>query len=163
MNGCGEKIMSKDALIARVKELKSSGVRIGFTNGCFDILHVGHIRYLKKARIECDALILGVNSDRSVRALKGSERPVNSEAARAEVLAELSCVDLITVFDEDTPLDLIKEVMPDLLFKGGDWKAEEIVGSDEVKMNGGSVKVVPFEEGYSTTGIIERMRDAEGK
>lgn len=157
------KILSKYELIERVKNIRSSSCRIGFTNGCFDILHLGHIRYLKKARTECGALIVGLNSDRSVRVLKGKERPVNKELARAEVLAELSCVDLVTIFDEETPLELIKAIMPDVLFKGGDWDESQIVGSIEVKNNGGRVMVVPYEEGYSTTGIIARMRSGEKK
>lgn len=152
------KILSQRDLVIKVKKARSLGSKIGFTNGCFDILHVGHIRYLKKARTECDILILGLNSDRSVREIKGSERPINNENARAEVLAELSCVDLITVFDESTPIELIKAVMPDVLFKGGDWKEDEIAGSREVKDNGGKVMLINYEQGHSTTGMISRMR-----
>ena len=157
------KILSKDQLVTRIKEIRSAGGRVGFTNGCFDILHLGHIRYLRKAGKECDVLVVGVNSDRSVRALKGAERPLNKEAARAEVLAELACVGLVAIFAEDTPIELIKAIMPDVLFKGGDWKEEDIVGSREVKNSGGRVMVVSFEEGYSTTGLISRLRSAEGK
>ena len=152
------KILSQKDLVIKIEKERSLGCKIGFTNGCFDILHVGHIRYLNKARTECDILVLGLNSDRSVRELKGPERPINSENARAEVLAELSCVDLITIFDENTPIELIKAVMPDVLFKGGDWKEDDIAGSREVKDNGGRVMLINYEEGYSTTGIISRMR-----
>jgi len=155
------KILKRDELAGVIQGLKARGLRIGFTNGCFDILHLGHIRYLRKAREECDILILGLNSDRSVRSLKGPKRPVNGEGARAEIMAELSCVDIVVVFDEDTPLELIKSVMPDVIFKGGDWKEDEIAGAREVKENGGRVVRIPYEDGYSTTGIIDKMRGHE--
>ncbi len=161
MNTGMSKLLSKDELIAEVGRIRPSGLTIGFTNGCFDILHLGHIRYLRKAREECDILILGLNSDRSVRSLKGPKRPVNGEGARAEIMAELSCVDIVVVFDEDTPLELIKSVMPDVIFKGGDWKEDEIAGAREVKENGGRVVRIPYEDGYSTTGIIDKMRGHE--
>ncbi|MFA6636092.1 MAG: D-glycero-beta-D-manno-heptose 1-phosphate adenylyltransferase [Candidatus Omnitrophota bacterium] len=151
------KIFTRDDLVKRVRELRESDIRVGFTNGCFDILHLGHVRYLRKASDECDILIVGVNSDRSVKALKGPDRPVNGEKARAEVLSELSCVGLLTIFDEDTPLELIKAVMPDVIFKGGDWKESEIVGADEVKRNGGRVMTISYVQGFSTTGIISRI------
>jgi rfaE bifunctional protein nucleotidyltransferase chain/domain len=163
VNSDNEKILPKRDLIERVAKLKASGCKVGFTNGCFDILHLGHVRYLRKARAECGALVVGVNSDRSVMALKGPTRPVNKENARAEILSELSCVSLVTIFDEDTPIELIKAVMPDVLFKGGDWEEKDIVGSSEVKSNGGRVSVIAYEKGYSTTGIMSVIRDEEGK
>jgi rfaE bifunctional protein nucleotidyltransferase chain/domain len=133
------------------------GRKVGFTNGCFDILHLGHVRYLAEARKNCDMLIVGLNSDSSVKKLKGSGRPLNPERARAEVLAALECVDVVTLFPEDTPFELIKKILPDVLFKGGDWKEEEIVGADIVKANGGSVKVISYVKGYSTTEMIKKI------
>ena len=158
MTRFSEKVFSREALAFRVGEIRSSGGRVGFTNGCFDIIHPGHVRYLKKARLECDALVVGVNSDRSVKALKGPSRPLNDEFSRCEVLAALECVDLVTVFDEDTPRELITRIMPDMLFKGGDWKESEIAGAAEVKSNGGRVLIIPYEDGFSTTNIISRMK-----
>ncbi|MGD2278647.1 MAG: D-glycero-beta-D-manno-heptose 1-phosphate adenylyltransferase [Candidatus Omnitrophota bacterium] len=139
-----------------VKE-KASGKKIGFTNGCFDILHVGHIRYLEEARRDCDVLVIGVNSDSSVKSIKGSRRPINDEKARTEVLAALECVDYLALFAEDTPKKLIEALTPDILFKGGDWKEEDIAGADHVKANGGKVRVIPYVEDYSTTEIIRRI------
>lgn len=153
------KIFSREDLAVRVEEIRAAGGRVGFTNGCFDIIHPGHVRYLKKARTECDALVVGVNSDRSVRALKGPDRPLNDEFSRCEVLAALECVDLVTVFDENTPRELIIGIMPDMLFKGGDWKESEIAGASEVKDNGGRVVIIPYEQGFSTTGIISRIKE----
>lgn len=129
-----------------------------FTNGCFDLLHVGHIRYLQEARRCGDRLIVGVNSDTSVRRLKGSSRPIQTETDRAEILAALSCVDAVCVFGEDTPLELIREVQPDVLVKGGDWKPEQIVGADLVLARGGEVKSLSFIEGRSTTRLIEKSK-----
>lgn len=137
---------------------KASGKKVGFTNGCFDILHLGHIRYLEEAKKSCDVLVIGVNSDSSVRSIKGSQRPINDEAARTEVLGALECVDYLVLFGEDTPKKLIEALTPDVLFKGGDWKEEDIVGADHVKASGGEVKVIPYVEGYSTTELIERIR-----
>jgi D-glycero-beta-D-manno-heptose 1-phosphate adenylyltransferase len=147
--------------IDRVKEeclrLKSSGKKIVFTNGCFDILHPGHCRYLFSARALGDYLVVAVNSDRSVREIKGSGRPILSEEARAEVLASLECVDSVFVFDEATPLVSIKALMPHILVKGGDWGEEEIVGSDVIQAAGGEVRRIPYISGYSTTSLIERI------
>jgi rfaE bifunctional protein nucleotidyltransferase chain/domain len=140
--------------------LKSFGKKIVFTNGCFDILHIGHARYLHEARSLGDHLIVAVNSDRSVRAIKGPERPVTNQEERAEMLAALGCVDSVIIFDEDTPLKVIQYLMPDILVKGGDWKPEDIVGSNTVIAAGGEVKSIPFVEGSSTTGIINKI---EGK
>lgn len=152
------KIQERSKLAETLAAAKASGKRVGFTNGCFDILHVGHVRYLGAARKECDVLVVGVNSDESVRRLKGPERPVNTELSRMEVLAALECVNFVTLFCEDTPENLIKSLRPDVLFKGGDWKEEAIVGGDFVKSIGGMVRVIPFVEGYSTTGTISKMK-----
>ncbi|MFH1552107.1 MAG: D-glycero-beta-D-manno-heptose 1-phosphate adenylyltransferase [Candidatus Omnitrophota bacterium] len=154
-----DKIKTQADLADIVKKKKSSGKTIGFTNGCFDILHLGHIRYLAEAKKECDFLVIGVNSDASVRSIKGTERPINAQEARMEVLAALGCVDFLTLFEEDTPEKLIKELTPDILFKGGDWNEEDIVGADHVKSRGGRARVIPYLEGYSTTDLIKRLRE----
>ncbi len=152
------KIKKDTELAIILKKAKAAGKTVGFTNGCFDILHVGHVRYLKEAKQDCDILVVGVNSDSSVRRLKGKDRPINPESARTEVLASLEYVDYVTLFGQDTPAELIEALNPDILFKGGDWKEEEIVGGDHVKKNGGKVRVIPFVTGYSTTSIIEKMK-----
>jgi D-beta-D-heptose 7-phosphate kinase/D-beta-D-heptose 1-phosphate adenosyltransferase len=138
---------------------RAQGLRVGFTNGCFDILHKGHMAYLTQARAWCDRLIVGVNSDRSVRALKGEGRPVNDLESRALVLAGLSCVDLVAPFDEDTPVDLIQAARPDVLIKGADYSIETVVGHELVQSWGGEVKLAPIVEGYSTTAAIARMTE----
>lgn len=138
---------------------RASGLRVGFTNGCFDILHPGHLRVLRQARAQCDRLIVAINTDASVKRLKGESRPVNSEQDRAELLAGIAGVDAVTSFDEDTPAELIDAIQPDVLVKGGDYKADEIVGADTVKARGGEVVIVPLLEGRSTTSIIERSRN----
>jgi len=148
------RIKSRDALEETLKRLKAEGKKIVFTNGCFDILHLGHVKYLEKAKSFGDVLIVGLNSDVSVRRLKGSERPVNPEEDRAYLLAALEAVDFVTIFDEDTPLELIRRVEPDVLVKGGDYAGKEVVGSEIA----GEVRLVDFVEGRSTTGIIEKMR-----
>lgn len=132
--------------------------KIVFTNGCFDILHVGHIRYLQEARKLGDMLVVGLNSDASVRRLKGSTRPVNEEKDRAELLCALDCVDYVVMFEEDTPYDLISQLQPDILVKGGDYKPDEVVGKDIVEKRGGCLKLISFVEGKSTTKIIEKMK-----
>jgi rfaE bifunctional protein nucleotidyltransferase chain/domain len=137
--------------------LKAKRKKIVFTNGCFDILHVGHARYLYEARGLGDYLVVAVNSDRSVKTIKGSERPINNQAERAEMLAALGCVDSVIIFDEETPLKVIEDLMPDMLVKGGDWKVEDIVGSDVVTASGGEVRSIPFVSGFSTTGIIKKI------
>ncbi len=131
--------------------------RVVFTNGCFDILHVGHTRYLKDARALGDILVVGVNSDASVKRLKGDSRPVNTEDERAEILASLAVVDYVVTFTEDTPLRLIEEVAPDVLVKGGDWTPDKIIGSKFVLARGGDVKSLPFHPGKSTTNVLERI------
>jgi D-beta-D-heptose 7-phosphate kinase/D-beta-D-heptose 1-phosphate adenosyltransferase len=137
--------------------LRASGQRIVFTNGCFDILHTGHTRYLAIARSFGDLLVVGLNSDSSVRTIKGNQRPINSEADRAEVLAALATVDYVTIFDEPDPYRVIKELQPDVLVKGGDWPIEKIIGRDVVEARGGRVINVPYVEGSSTTGIIDKI------
>src|SRR5262245_40655316 len=138
-------------------ELKHAGQRIVFTNGCFDILHAGHIRYLQEARGLGDALVVGVNSDRSVRELKGPQRPILTERERCVLLSGLESVSYVTVFDEPTPLALVQSVLPDVLVKGGDWGLAEIVGRAEVEAHGGRVTSLPYENGQSTSEIIERI------
>lgn len=154
----GSVIRDREELL-RVREgLRARGRKLVFTNGCFDLLHVGHVRYLAAARRLGDALLVAVNSDRSVRALKGEGRPVMNEAERAEMLAALTSVDFVTVFEEDSPRRLIGELLPDILVKGGDYQLDEIHGREEVEAAGGRVLALPFVEGASTTGIIERIR-----
>lgn len=131
--------------------------RVVFTNGCFDILHVGHARYLKDAKALGDILVVGVNADSSVKRLKGPERPIQVESDRAELIASLASVDFVTLFEEDTPRELIEKIAPDVLVKGGDWPVEKIEGSKFVLARGGEVKSLPFHPGHSTTSLIERI------
>lgn len=142
------------------RKLHKQGKKIVFTNGCFDVLHVGHISYLAKAKEFGDVLVVGLNRDRSIRAIKGPKRPINPEKARAHVLAALQAVDFIVLFGENTPLRLICKIQPDILVKGADWKAGDIVGANEIKNWGGAVKRVSLVKGFSTTRMIERMRQA---
>jgi rfaE bifunctional protein nucleotidyltransferase chain/domain len=152
-----DKILTREALLERLEPLR--GVkRLVFTNGCFDLLHPGHVDLLARARALGDVLILGLNSDASVKGLKGASRPVVKLEDRALVLAGLSCVDFITAFDDATPLALIEAIVPDVLVKGGDWPEEAIVGREAVRAAGGSVVSLPLLPGYSTTGLIERIR-----
>jgi D-glycero-beta-D-manno-heptose 1-phosphate adenylyltransferase len=144
--------------VTLVERLRSAGKTIVFTNGVFDLLHPGHVRYLHQARALGDALIVGVNSDRSVRTNKGPGRPVTPERERAEILAALACVDAAVIFDEDTPHELIAALQPDVLVKGADWAANAIVGRDIVEARGGKVVRVTIEPGYSTTKILEKIR-----
>src|SRR6478672_2845184 len=153
-------MLNAEALAAFVREARAAGKRIVFTNGVFDILHPGHLRYLQAARRHGDVLIVGLNSDASVRRNKGPERPTNVEAERAEVLEALACVDAVSVFDEDTPAEIIRRVQPDVLVKGADWPADQIVGRDTVEARGGKVILEPVEQGYSTSTIIEKVRSA---
>jgi D-glycero-beta-D-manno-heptose 1-phosphate adenylyltransferase len=146
------------AFAARVQQ---GGGTVVFTNGVFDLLHPGHVRYLQEARRLGQALIVGVNSDRSVRANKGPTRPINPERERAEVLSALGCVDLAVVFDDETPYALITRVQPDVLVKGADWGADNIVGRDVVEARGGRVVRMPLAEGFSTTRLIERTKSRE--
>jgi len=138
--------------------LREQNKKIVFTNGCFDILHRGHIEYLTKAKEFGDVLIVGLNSDTSVKRLKGKDRPINSESDRARILDALKPVDYVVIFEEDTPLRLIQMVKPDVLVKGGDYKVEEIVGSEYVMSYGGKVEIIPFVEGKSTTKIIQKIK-----
>jgi len=151
-------VVSRAELKQRTDALRGGGKRVVFTNGCFDILHPGHIRMLEKARSLGDALIVAINSDPSVREVKGPQRPVISEGERAEVLAAMQAVDFVTVFAEPTPRELIAEILPDVLVKGSDWGPDEIVGRQEVEAAGGEVKLLPLEPGYSTTKLIDRIR-----
>jgi rfaE bifunctional protein nucleotidyltransferase chain/domain len=153
------RVLSIGEAVAWREELGRQGRRVVFTNGVFDILHPGHVRYLQTARSHGDALIVAVNSDRSVRAIKGPERPVNPEAERAEVVSALACVDRAVVFDEDTPHDIISAIQPDVLVKGADWAHDKIVGRDIVEARGGVVIRVKVEEGHSTTGVIRKIKD----
>ena len=148
------------ALCAR---LRSEGKRIVFTNGCFDLLHAGHAQYLRRAAALGDVLLVGLNSDASVRRLKGAGRPVQKASDRAYLLASLSCVSYVTIFPEDTPARLIGEVIPHVLVKGGDWKGKKIVGSDVVRAHGGAVKTIRFLPGRSTTSILARAADIRRK
>ena len=143
---------------ALVVDLRRQGKSIVFTNGVYDLLHPGHVRYLNAARAFGDALIVGVNSDRSVRAIKGPTRPVNPEHERAEVIAALAAVDAAVIFDEDTPHAIISRLQPDILVKGADWPADQIVGRDVVEARGGRVVRAQIEEGYSTSALIEKVR-----
>jgi len=147
-----------DEAAAFALSLRRAGKRVVFTNGVFDLLHPGHVRYLQAARGMGDALIVGVNSDRSVRANKGPSRPITPEAERAELLAALACVDAVAVFDDDTPAEIIQRIQPDVLVKGADWAADAIVGRDTVEARGGRVVRVDIEPGFSTTAIIDRIR-----
>ena len=146
-------------LVEERKRLKTAGKRVVFTNGCFDLLHPGHVRYLSAARDLGDALIVGLNSDRSVRALKGPGRPILTEPERAEVISALASVDYVIVFDEETPFDLIVALKPDVLVKGGDWSLDRIVGRVEVESDGGRVLTIPFVDGSSTSDIVRRIRE----
>lgn len=147
------KIVSWNELKKTVDDVRAKGKKIVFTNGCFDILHIGHVRYLKEAKALGDILVIGLNSDKSVSTIK-PDRPVNPQDQRAEVLASLEVVDYVTLFDEDTPYELIKLLKPDVLVKGGDWKKEDIVGSDIAK----ETRSLPYIHGISTTEIIEKIK-----
>jgi rfaE bifunctional protein nucleotidyltransferase chain/domain len=150
-------ILSTDEAAVQTGRVRAGGGRIVFTNGVFDLLHPGHLRYLQQARQLGDALVVGVNSDRSVRAIKGEHRPITPEHERAEILAALACVDVVVLFDDVTPLALIARLQPDVLVKGADWPEDGMIGRDIVEARGGRVVRVPFEAGYSTTNIIEKM------
>lgn len=156
------KLMERLELANVVREAKAAGRTVVFTNGCFDILHVGHVRYLKEARALGDVLVLGVNSDDSVRRLKGPERPINSEDDRAEVLAALECVDYVTIFAEDTPVELIAAIRPDIDVKGGDYVIEDMPEAKVMHSIGGRVEIIPFSatdsKGFSTTGTLLSMK-----
>jgi len=158
-----QKVLDRKTLKERVDSFRQSGKIVVFTNGCFDLLHVGHVRYLEEARKQGDCLVVAVNSDSSVRQIKGPERPIIAEEQRAEVVAALGCVDWVTIFDEPDPLVLIKLLKPDVLVKGGDWPEEKIVGASEVKEAGGKVSRIPQEVGVSTSDILEKVGTAVRK
>ncbi len=151
-----EKILSRPALLEAFGRPRS--LRLVFTNGCFDLIHRGHVEYLHRARGLGDALAVGLNTDESVRRLKGPDRPVVVEEDRALVLAALECVDVVTLFDEDTPRELLAALLPDVLVKGGDYKPEGVVGRAEVAAAGGEVRIIPFVQGHSTSDIISRIQ-----
>jgi D-beta-D-heptose 7-phosphate kinase/D-beta-D-heptose 1-phosphate adenosyltransferase len=157
------RVLSQEDLVRAVREARSVGLVVVFTNGCFDILHRGHTQYLAEAKALGDVLVVGVNTDRSVRALKGESRPVVPEDDRAHVLAALASVDIVTLFDEDTPLELIEAVEPDVLVKGAGYERDTIVGADFVEEHGGRVAVIEELKGRSTRGIIARIMDPEGQ
>jgi len=152
-----EKILSPEKMLGERQRLRSTGARLVFTNGVFDLLHVGHVRYLTAARALGDALVVAINSDRTVRELKGLDRPVFDQAERAEILAALNVVDYVVVFDDVSPRKLISTLLPDVLVKGGDYQIDQIHGREEVEAAGGKVVSLPFVEGASTTALIERM------
>jgi D-beta-D-heptose 7-phosphate kinase/D-beta-D-heptose 1-phosphate adenosyltransferase len=152
------KVLSRAEVDRFIEQLREAGKSVVFTNGVFDLLHPGHVRYLQDARSLGDALVVAVNSDRSVRAIKGPARPLNPEQERAEVLAALACVDAAVIFDEDTPLEIIRRLRPDVLVKGADWQASAIVGRDIVEARGGRVIRIPLAEGYSTSAIIRKIQ-----
>ncbi|MEO6025631.1 MAG: D-glycero-beta-D-manno-heptose 1-phosphate adenylyltransferase [Candidatus Binatia bacterium] len=153
-----DKIVDRATAVARVADARRDGKRIVFTNGCFDLMHVGHVRYLAAARDTGDMLVVAINDDASVRRLKGPERPLVPEDARAEVLAALAAVDLVTTFGEDTPAEVITALLPDVLVKGADWAPEQVVGREVVEAHGGRVSLIPVVEGFSTTALVERLR-----
>ena len=156
-----DQILALDRLLALLAPAREQGARVAFTNGCFDLLHPGHVSYLEQARRWADLLVVGLNSDCSVRAIKGPARPVNPERDRARVLAGLGCVDFVVLFDQKTPLELIRAINPDVLVKGADWPEEKIVGAAEVRAAGGRVERIRFEHSCSTTAIIEKIRQQE--
>jgi D-glycero-beta-D-manno-heptose 1-phosphate adenylyltransferase len=153
-------MFTKREALALIERLRADGKTVVFTNGVFDLLHPGHVRYLREARRLGDALIVGVNSDHSVRANKGADRPLTPEAERAEILAALECVDAAVIFDEDTPHNLIATLQPDVLVKGADWGENAVVGRDIVEARGGRVVRIPVERGYSTSGIVAKIRSS---
>lgn len=157
INTISQKIQSLEQATILVNSWKDRGESIVFTNGCFDLLHYGHIQYLADARELGDRLVVGLNASESVSRLKGPHRPINDERTRAHILAALSMVDLVVVFAEETPIELVRALMPDFLVKGGDWKPEQIVGSDVVLAAGGEVRSLPFAEGYSTTNLEQKI------
>ncbi len=154
------KIQTPEQISETLSAWRAKGEKIVFTNGCFDLLHYGHLHYLAQARDLGDRLVIGLNSAGSVRRLKGPKRPINDELTRTHMLAALAVVDAVVVFEEDTPINLIRHVLPDILVKGGDWKPEQIVGSDVVLAQGGQVFSLPYIDGYSTTNIEQKIRNS---
>jgi rfaE bifunctional protein nucleotidyltransferase chain/domain len=153
-----KKILEKNALKKKLDRLRQKGKKIAFTNGCFDILHIGHVRYLREAKKTADILVLALNSDSSVRAIKGDKRPLICQEERAEILAALEFIDFVTIFKELTPLELIIDLKPDILIKGGDWPEDKIIGGEEIKKWGGTVAIIPEITGKSTTNIVEKIK-----
>lgn len=153
------KIFSSNTIVEQYKNWKSLGNNVVFTNGCFDVLHYGHFYYLAKARNLGDKLIVAINSDNSVKAIKGENRPINNESQRAFALASLECVDAVCIFEETTPKRIIGEIIPDILVKGGDYNVKDIVGADLVYANGGRVEVIDFVDGFSTTRLIKKIKE----
>ncbi|MFP6743493.1 MAG: D-glycero-beta-D-manno-heptose 1-phosphate adenylyltransferase, partial [Alphaproteobacteria bacterium] len=151
------KVMSLSGAVERIEQWRRSSDRIGFTNGCFDLLHPGHISLIEQARGACDRLVVGLNSDDSVARLKGEGRPIQPESARAQVLASLASIDLVVVYDEDTPMTLLEALRPDVLIKGADYSLDQVVGADLVQGYGGTVLLADIAEGYSTTTTIRKM------
>lgn len=158
VDAINKKIYTLEQLVFQIAGWRVLGKKVAFTNGCFDILHEGHIFSLSQAAQEADFLIVGVNSDASTKRLKGTERPINNEHSRALLLASLTIVDAVVLFEEDTPLQLISTLLPDVLVKGGDYTLEQIVGAKEVMANGGRVVINPIIDGFSTTGIINKIK-----
>ncbi len=158
VSDANDKVMALSPALDRIDRWRRQGFRVGFTNGCFDVLHPGHVTLMAKARAACDRLIVGLNADASVKRLKGPSRPLQTQAARATVLASLGSVDMVVIFDEDTPLNLIAAIRPDVLVKGADYRVDEVVGADIVQAGGGRVMLVDLEAGHSTTATIARMR-----
>lgn len=161
--GHHDKIKTREAVADQAQRWQAEGRVVGFTNGCFDLIHPGHLSLLRQARAACDCLVVGLNSDASVQRLKGPTRPVQDEAARAQVLAALSYVDAVTVFDEDTPLELIEKLLPDVIVKGADYTEDQVVGGDIVKAAGGKVVLAKLEDGFSTTNTVAKMKQDAGK
>jgi len=160
--GTKQKVVNREKAARWVRSLQAQGKKVVFTNGCFDLLHLGHVRYLEQARSLGDALLVGVNTDASVKRLdKGSGRPITPENDRAAVLAALACVDRVVLFEEDTPLELITALQPDILVKGGDYQLHEIVGQEVVLARGGQVHALPFFKEYSTTDLLHRIRSGK--
>jgi D-beta-D-heptose 7-phosphate kinase/D-beta-D-heptose 1-phosphate adenosyltransferase len=157
-----DKLKSRDEIAVIAAAKRRAGKTIVFTNGCFDLLHLGHVHVLRQAKADGDVLIVGVNTDRSVKSIKGAARPILAEQDRSELIAAMEMVDYVVLFDEPDPCQLIAAVKPDVLAKGGDWSAEQIVGADIVQAYGGRVRVIPYLKGHSTTEIIERIRDDHG-
>lgn len=157
-----DKIFSRETLKEQLNRLRQAGETIVFTNGCFDILHVGHVRYLREAKKLGDILVLALNSDASVRAIKGEKRPLVPEDERADIMAALESIDYVILFDDPTPQQLIEYLQPDILVKGGDWAEAAIAGADFVKASGGRVITIPLTEGRSTTNIVEKIRQVYG-
>ncbi len=152
------RVLSRPDARALIDRRRADGAVVVFTNGVFDLLHPGHVRYLQHARALGDMLVVGLNSDASVRRNKGPDRPITPEAERAEILAALSCVDAVVIFDEDTPAEIVRACQPDILVKGADWPADQIVGRETVEARGGKVVRMPVEEGFSTTALLERIK-----